>query len=178
MRLSESVRIFQARVFGAALLALVVFVWPIGSSAHAAAGSSDSPVVGTWTTLTQSQVTIAPCATGYCGVITKVVIPQYIRDKYENDIEAMQGNIVDGLNKNPALRQRQLLGLQILSLEPEFSDGRMNGRIYNPEDGETYEGFLEVIDHNNLRLSGCILFNLICLGEDWVRTSEGGVAAK
>ena len=69
------------------------------------------------------------------------------------------------------MRGRPVLGLQILSLEAEFSRGKMKGVIYNPEDGETYEGFLEMLDNNNIRLSGCVLFNLFCMGEDWVRAT-------
>ncbi len=139
-------------------------------AAQAAAGVENSPVVGTWTTLSQSQITITPCETGYCGYITKIVVPDRIREKYGDNLDALQGNYVDTLNKDPSLRQRPIQGLQILSLEAEFSQGRLNGTVYNPEDGETYEGFLEMLDFDNVRLSGCVLFNLICMGENWTRT--------
>jgi len=83
----------------------------------------------------------------------------------------MEGNYIDALNKDPALRGRQVLGLQILVLNSNTAQNRLEGTIYNPEDGETYNGFMELIDDDNIRLSGCILFNLICLGEDWVRVT-------
>ncbi len=158
----------------AGIACMVIFL--ASASVQAAAGVPNGPIVGTWTTLSQSQITIEPCATGYCGFITKVIIPQHIRDKYGDKVDEFGGNYVDSLNKDPSLRERPVLGLQILALESEFLRGRMNGIIYNPEDGETYEGFLEMVDANNIRLSGCVLFNLICMGEDWVRTPAHLVA--
>ena len=128
-------------------------------------------VVGTWYTKSQSQVTIKPCPQGYCGVLTKVVIPQFLIEKYGENIAAMQGNYIDALNKDPALRGRPVLGLQILVLTSKTNGNKLEGTIYNPEDGETYNGFMEFIDDNKIRLSGCILFNLICLGEDWMRVT-------
>ncbi len=128
-------------------------------------------VVGTWYTKSQSQVTIKPCDQGYCGVLTDVIIPQFLIDKYGDNVAAMEGNYIDALNKDPALRGRQVLGLQILVLNSNTAQNRLEGTIYNPEDGETYNGFMELIDDDNIRLSGCILFNLICLGEDWVRVT-------
>jgi len=129
-------------------------------------------IVGVWTTESKTEINIVPCATGYCGSIVKVSIPKRLQEQYANEISAMQGNILDGLNKDASLRNRPLLGLEVLTLQPVFIDGRLNGVIYNAEDGNTYEGFLEIVTPNKIRLSGCVFFNLICLGEDWVRTSS------
>ncbi len=149
----------------------IVFFALFTSSALADSNFFAPKVVGTWFTKSQSQVTIEPCEQGYCGVLTDVVIPQFLVDKYGDNVAAMQGNYIDALNKDPALRGRPVLGLQILVLNSDTEQNRLEGTIYNPEDGETYNGFMELIDDNNIRLSGCILFNLICLGEDWVRVT-------
>jgi len=149
---------------------MLVFVF----SATGAQADSDiyaPEVVGTWFTKSQSEVTIEPCEEGYCGVLTKIVVPQFLRDRYGEDLRAMEGNYFDALNKDPALRRRPVLGLQILVLHTRSGENRLEGTIYNPEDGETYNGFMELIDENSIRLSGCILFNLICMGEDWVRVT-------
>ncbi len=175
-RLKETINQFGKLMFGRLIVsgtrhgaALLTSFMMLGGSA-VAAGNFDAPeIVGTWYTKSQSQVTIEPCEAGYCGTLTKIVIPQFLKDKYGDDIEAMEGNYIDALNKDPALRSRPVLGLQILVLNARVGENRLEGTIYNPEDGETYNGFMEIIDENNIRLSGCILFNLICLGEDWTR---------
>jgi len=172
LRLSKETR---GQLFWSALQRCFTAMFILGSIATAAQAQKQifaPEIVGSWFTKSQSIVTIEPCNEGYCGVLTKVVIPQFLKDKYGTDIRAMEGNYIDALNKDPALRQRQVLGLKILVLRDRSDKNRIDGTIYNPEDGETYNGFMEVIDANNIRLSGCILFNLICMGEDWVRVSS------
>ena len=156
-----------ARLAGVGFALLV----SIGLAYSASASSpTEQVILGTWITETRSHVTIVPCPAGYCGYITKVVVAEQILKRYGDEVEAMGDNVIDGLNKDPALRNRPLQGLQILTLEPlETSSSRINGRIYNPEDGETYDGFLEVVNADTIRLSGCVLFNLMCRGEDWKR---------
>lgn len=128
-----------------------------------------SVIMGTWLTQSQSEITIEPCEQGFCGHISKIVIPQHIIDKYGSDVLAAQGNFTDELNKDPALRSRLIQGLQILVLDGQSAPDRYEGEIYNPENGETFNGFVEIQSSDNIRLSGCVLFNLICMGEDWTR---------
>jgi len=154
-------------------LAAAVLAVSLGFSGVAVGdgGRNGGEIVGIWKTQSSSEITIMPCDVGYCGYITKVVVPQFILRKYGADVERMRGNIVDGLNKDPGLRSRPIQGLQILSLYSQAAPNRLGGQIYNPEDGKTYEGFLEIVGSDKLRLSGCVLFNLFCRGENWTRVT-------
>ncbi len=157
--LRVSVKLFKYLGFFATL-----FAFNFGAAAQ-----EYSVLTGTWLTQSESEITIEACEEGFCGHISKIVIPQHIIDKYGSDVIAAQGNFTDELNKDPALRSRLIQGLQILVLNGQSAPDRYEGQIYNPENGETFSGFVEIQGADNIRLSGCVLFNLICMGEDWTR---------
>jgi uncharacterized protein (DUF2147 family) len=135
------------------------------------AAVAQSPVEGTWLTQLRSEVTITACPQGYCGVLSKIVVPEGMLSGAEAEAAAAMGpeDYFDQRNKNPALRSRPMLGLQILTLEPGRKPNVMDGEIYNPEDGNTYSGYVEILSADQMRLNGCVLFNVICRGETWVR---------
>lgn len=143
-----------------------------GSTSLAGSDANSSPILGTWLTQSNSEITIEMCDMGYCGYISKIVIPQHLIDKYGKEAVEAQGEFTDVLNKDPTLRSRRIQNLQILVLHTQTAPDRMDGKIYNPENGETYEGFLEVKTPDHIRLSGCVLFNLLCMGEDWTRVAS------
>lgn len=130
-----------------------------------------SPIVGTWITQQETEITIEPCDAGYCGFISKIVVPQEILDQYGAEQIAAFGeeNFVDNFNPDPALRDRPILGLEMLTLVRQSGPVRYDGTVYNPQDGNTYDGFVEIIGPDSIRLSGCILYNTVCQGEDWTR---------
>ena len=161
--------VLQKRLFFPKALGFIALFLFFGFGALSNSLAGVAPILGTWQTQSQSQITIEPCEMGYCGFITKIVIPEHIRVKYGEDLASIQGEMLDYLNKDATLRGRPIQGLKILTIVSQSAPNRLEGIIYNPEDGETYEGYLEIKDNNNIRLSGCVLFNLICLGEDWVR---------
>ncbi|MDB5473377.1 MAG: hypothetical protein JWP99_680 [Devosia sp.] len=129
------------------------------------------PIEGIWQTVLQSEVTIAACPEGFCGILSKIVVPG--EGLTSAELAAAQAMPVESLtdqrNKDPALRQRPMLGLQILSMRPSDKPYVYDGDIYNPEDGNTYSGYIEMLGPDLVRLNGCVLFNVICRGEDWVR---------
>ncbi len=49
---------------------------------------------------------------------------------------------------------------------------KLHGDMLNPYDGKTYSGYVKMIDKNTLRLEGCVLFGMICRGENWKRLSH------
>jgi uncharacterized protein (DUF2147 family) len=128
-----------------------------------------SPIEGTWVTALQSEITILPCPEGYCGFITKVVVPEHILQANQGVAEMAVEEFLDYKNKDPALQGRQIMGLQILTMRPAQKPLVYDGEIYNPEDGNIYGGYLEIVDSDTVRLNGCVLFNLLCRGEEWVR---------
>ncbi|MEQ1769111.1 MAG: DUF2147 domain-containing protein [Devosia sp.] len=122
-----------------------------------------------WLTERQSEMTIAPCGDDWCGYLTKIVVPPEIRAKYGDDLEKLNGNYTDVMNPDPDLRDRPILGLRILLIKSTGSDNTFKGLIYNPEDGRDYDGRLKVIGTNTLRLEGCMMFGMMCQGENWQR---------
>jgi len=131
--------------------------------------SAQSVIEGTWLTVSKSEITIEACAPVHCGRISKIEVPPEIVAKYGDDLAALEGNFTDQLNKDPALRTRPILGLQILTLTPTENPWVYDGEIYNPQDGNTYSGYVEVLGADKLKLNGCVLYNIICQGEEWVR---------
>lgn len=129
-------------------------------------------IEGTWLTDEQSEITVMACPDDFCGNITKIVVPdQYKQNKAAMDI--VKAGPTDLLNKDPSLRKRPILGLQILTLHPNKDKPKIyDGQIYDPQDGNTYSGYVEVVDHNHIRLNGCILYNIICKGQDWTRAPD------
>ena len=154
-------------VVGAALL-----------GASTATAQAQAPVEGTWRTVLESEVTIAACPEGYCGVLSKIVVPEGQLSSEEASAAAAMSpeDFMDYRNKDPQLRNRPMLGLQILTLRPGDKPNVFDGEIYNPEDGNTYSGYVQVTGPDALRLNGCVLFNVICRGEDWVRVAEDETA--
>jgi len=126
--------------FGLALLAL-----------PAQAQSSDPS--GTW--LTQSgdtRVRIAKCGAALCGII--------VSSTYQKDTN----------NADPKLRERSMVGVQMISDIRPAGDG-FSGQLYNPQDGKTYTGKLKVMSPTTLQLSGCVLGGLICRSQTWTKAN-------
>jgi uncharacterized protein (DUF2147 family) len=143
---------------------------PAVSSAPAAPGSL---IEGVWLTAAKSEITVTPCPDDYCGAITKIVVPDDLYQQNKAAIDAMGAtSFKDQMNKDPALRGRPILGLTILKLHPGNKPQIYDGEIYNPQDGNTYSGYIEVLGPNKIRLNGCILYNIICKGEDWTRVPQ------
>ncbi|WP_417309340.1 DUF2147 domain-containing protein, partial [Devosia sp.] len=114
-----------------------------------------------------TEMTIAPCPAGYCGYISKIVVPE----EYGDAVGSLAvEDYVDVNNSDPALRNRPIQGLQILTLGPTGSPSTFEGTIYNPEDGNTYSGAIEIISADRVRLKGC-MFKVLCQEEDWTRIS-------
>ena len=109
--------------------------------------------VGTW--LTQSgdtRVRIAKCGAALCGTI--------ISSTYQKDVN----------NPDPKLRDRNMVGVQMISDIRPSSDG-YSGQLYNPQDGKTYTGKLRVTGPKTLQLSGCVFGGLICRSQTWTKVN-------
>ena len=135
-------------------------------------------IEGVWRTALASEVTIATCPEGFCGYLTKIIVPEGLLSGPEAEAAAAMGpeQFFDDRNKDPALRSRPMLGLQILTLRQGDRPSIYDGEVYNPEDGNSYSGYMEMIGPDLVRLNGCVLFNVVCRGEDWVRVPPEVVA--
>lgn len=79
-------------------------------------------------------------------------------------------NRVDINNPDPERRNRSLLGLIILR---GFNFDGINrwtgGQLYDPNNGKTYKGSLELIDDDKLALRGYVGIPLFGRTENWIR---------
>jgi len=149
--------------------------WAFAQAEDREAQPAEPPpaVFGTWVTEPKTEVTIGPCEQGYCGSITRIVVPPHIREQYGDQLDQIPPEAyTDQYNEDPALRSRPIQGLTILTLTEQTAPNRYDGWIYNPEDGKTYEGFVEMLGPDRLRLTGCVMFKTICQGQEWERAPE------
>lgn len=82
-----------------------------------------------------------------------------------------EGESKDVKNPDPALRNRDLIGLVILK---DFTfDGKSSwedGTIYDPRKGKTYDCIITLQDKNTLKVRGYIGLSLFGRTEIWSRT--------
>ena len=75
----------------------------------------------------------------------------------------------DKLNADPKLRNRPMIGVGIfLGLRRSNEENKWVGRIYNPDDGNIYEGNVEFIESTHLKVHVCV--SIYCHSELWVRS--------
>ncbi len=130
--------------------------------------SSDDEIFGYWLT-SGSIVKIEKCSNSICGEIETI---------FTEDNEDPK-SILDKNNKDKSKRNRQIVGINILT---DFSIKESNqkifkgGKIYDPRSGNTYKSNLYLNEDGTLRVEGCLAF--ICDGEKWqpliVKINEDG----
>jgi len=86
--------------------------------------------------------------------------------KEPNYIDSKDGPVgkkkVDRKNPDPALRNRPILGLQIMKgLTPEGNNRWENGTCYDPDNGKSYKCKMRLASPNRLELRGYIGVSLI-----------------
>ena len=87
-----------------------------------------------------------------------------------DDAEQQRPSDKDELNPDPALRDRDLLGLTIMQGFMAAGGGTWkNGKIYDPNSGKTYKCNLTLVDENTLELRGYIGISLLGRTETWTR---------
>ena len=118
---------------------------------------ADANIFGYWLT-SGSIVKVENCDNLVCGKIITVFV--------EDGIDP--NSILDKNNKNKSLRQRTLVGVDLLS---EFQINREDqktfkgGKIYDPRSGRTYNSNLYYKPSGNLKVEGCL--RSFCRGEEW-----------
>jgi len=130
--------------------------------------SAADPIVGTWTTdggKSQIAITAAPDGT-FRGHIVGLKEPLYTNPK-----EGTPGTPkVDRHNPDPSLKTRPLIGLQILDgFQAAGPDRWEKGRIYDPENGKTYQCRMKLSAPNRLEVRGFIGISLIGRTTVWTR---------
>jgi len=106
-----------------------------------------------------AKVRIAPCGEALCGAVV------WLSEVNDRDTGRPK---VDKLNSNPQLRSRPIMGVPIL-ISLRSSGARWAGQIYNPDDGNTYSGTVELQSPTQLRVRACV--TIFCQSETWTRTN-------
>ena len=120
--------------------------------------ASESPV-GTWR-MTNGKVTVrvSQCGAGMCARVVALKKPR--------DDEGRPR--VDKENPNPALRQRPVIGLTVLSNMKARGKGRWSGTIYNPDDGNTYSSAIQITGPSTMKVNGCVA-GVLCKSTKFIR---------
>lgn len=123
----------------------------------AASMASASPL-GVWLRANkESKIEIKKCGDSYCGTVVWMIA----KNAAKKDVN----------NKNPALQNRSILGIQIFSNMVPDGANKWKGDLYNPEDGGTYSGTLKQPSKDTLTLKGCWVWPL-CKNDTWTRTTR------
>ena len=139
------------------LLALTAALLLAAGAVPPAASAGAASPVGLWLTGdNHGLVEVFACGAKICARILS-------SDQIKAD-----PNLKDTQNKDPALRNRTLKGLVIMT---GFAGGPprwTGGTLYRPSNGGLYKGSIEMPDANTLKLKGCIVAP-ICASQTWTR---------
>jgi uncharacterized protein (DUF2147 family) len=145
------------------LLALTVTI-ALAPSAWAA--SED--ILGNWLNQDQdAKIDIFKCGSDYCGKIVWLKEPLYPAGSKEGTPGTPK---LDTNNPDTSRQKTPLTGLQIIT-GFQFAGGNLwnNGKIYDPDSGNTYSAKATLVSHDQLDLRGFIGISLIGRTEKWTR---------
>ena len=113
---------------------------------------------GTWLTVDRdSRIKLTRCGSNLCGNLIWLSEPNNDDGSPKRDV----------YNPDVALRGRLVMGIQILlGLAPEGD--HWSGKIYDPEDGKTYQATFRMIDAKRAELQGCAAV-IFCEKQIWTK---------
>lgn len=76
----------------------------------------------------------------------------------------------DKLNPDPAKRTRPMIGLQVAGGLAPDGPNKWSGRIYNADDGKTYQASFQVESERTAKVQGCVL-SVLCKSHTWTRSN-------
>lgn len=122
-------------------------------------GAGSSEILGSWRTQGgDSLLELFRCGRDVCGRIVWLKQPKYI-DRADGPVGATK---VDRQNPDPALRDRPILGLQVIEgLTPRGDDRWAGGTCYDPESGKSYRCKMHLASPRRLEVRGYIGISLI-----------------
>ncbi len=124
---------------------------------------------GMWLTADRSgAIEILRCGSGLCGRIAWIDVTHPPPER--------SGAVLGPPNSPPAINGRLLCGLEILMGFVPAGDGPwIRGTIFNPVDGQSWRGELEVDGNDTLHLRGYVLIPLLGMTQLWTRVPAGSL---
>ena len=125
---------------------------------HGSVARADTPI-GLWET-GKSHIEIYRCGDLLCGRIAALDEP----------LDAEGHPKTDGNNPEPALRDRPILGMDLIAGFSRKSDERWTGgTIYDPRDGKTYKCKMTLKEDGTLEVRGYVGLSLFGKTVVWTR---------
>lgn len=119
------------------------------------------PVAGLWLVEAKDGIVeIYPCGEAVCGSLVWLKVPRRPDGSIKRD------------DKNPKaeLRSRLLCGLELMTgFKLDDPNHWTDGRIYSPDEGDTYSGKMTLTDADTLRLRGFVGISLFGKSQTWTR---------
>ena len=117
--------------------------------------------IGLWLTADgEAKIRITRCDKGICGVIVWLKEPLDTDGKPKTDRE----------NVDQELKKRPMIGLEIFHNLQQLAPNKYQGSLYNPDDGRTYDGTLELGTDGQIKVKGCVFSGVICDDDVWSPT--------
>ena len=137
-------------------------------AATTAFGANPNNVIGPWQTDgNSSSVDIFRCGEKLCGKIVWLKNPNYVSSS-DGPVGMPK---VDRKNPDPALRNRPIIGLQVIEGLTATGDNRWeHGACYDPESGNSYQCKMRLERPDRLEVRGFIGISL--LGRTYVLTRK------
>jgi uncharacterized protein (DUF2147 family) len=123
-------------------------------SAATAFGAGPDDILGPWITEGgDTRLEFFTCGENICGKVVWLKVPNYI-----DSTDGPVGNTkVDRKNPDPALRNRPIIGLQVMKgLSAKGNKQWGNGICYDPENGKTYKCKMKLVSPKRLELRAYI----------------------
>jgi uncharacterized protein (DUF2147 family) len=110
-----------------------------------------------------AKIQITKCGKGGAQLCSNIVW-------LENPNDSQGRPLHDIRNENPSMRDRPIQGLPLFTGMTRTGAATWTGKIYNPEDGNTYSATLTMVSNKQILLKGCKAW-LLCGERQWLRTS-------
>jgi len=147
---------------GLVALLIIFCATPVFAATQATDGQAVEIFGRWWTRDKGAQIEIFPCADRVCGRMAWIPHPDYPDGRPK----------LDDNNPDPALRDRPLLGLPMLSGFAADAPGKWTGgQIYSARRGKYYSARLKLLSPDRLKVMGCFL--IFCNGQTWQRVAPG-----
>lgn len=121
---------------------ILVFAAVVAISTNAAGLADGAEVLGVWASK---------------GSIFSITLDG---EELHGEVIAMRKPRADRKNPDPLLRQRPVIGLQVLS-DYRYRRGLWRGKLYDPTSGRTFSSYLKLDSDGNLRVRGYVGFSLL-----------------